>query len=94
MTIVDKVEGVFLELYDQEQFRSLLEAVYDEDAVHGSMALDNKAAAKMIQNQAKKVGYADVAGLHLDVIAGAIHMVLERYGLSRRERRSQTCCSN
>jgi hypothetical protein len=87
-TLNDQVEDVHLALYDSDKaYRDYLYAVYDEQAVEGSLAADNFKAAELIRERAKKMNYEELAGQKLATITKALGVVLRRYGFSRKERR-------
>jgi hypothetical protein len=87
-TLNDRVEALHLSLYDgDEHYKDLLYAVYDEQAVEGSLAADNILAAEVIRDKAKKTGDIEVGRQKLATIAKALGVVLRRYGTSRKERR-------
>ena len=86
-TLNDHVEDAHLVLYDNEQYQRLLDAVYDEDAVEGSLAADNLEAARMIRDFARIDGRDPyVADKKLATLSKALGVVLRRYGMSRKER--------
>ena len=66
----------------------LLDAVYDDEAVEGSLAADNLEAAAMIRDRAVKLGMTELADKKKATIAKALGVVLKRYELSRTERRN------
>ena len=86
-TLNDHVEALHLQLYDDVKYQRLLDAVYDEDAVEGSLAADNLLAAQMIRDRATE-GDRDkyVAEKKLATLSKALGVVLRRYGVSRKER--------
>lgn len=89
-TINDHVEDSHRDLLQGEQadqYRSFLTAVYDEQAVEGSLAADNIEAARMIRAYANENGNHDLAKEKLATIAKALGVVLRRYHQSRKERR-------
>jgi hypothetical protein len=90
-TMNDHVEFVFMELYPEEKFRNLLQAVWPEDSVNGTLELDDAEAAAMIQEGAlfsasetirRLVGRAD-----RKTVVKALKVVMRRYGISRTQRR-------
>lgn len=88
-TINDMVEDIHLALIvDHDDYREYLDAVWDEQAVEGSLALDNGEAARIIRDEAKKRNVTKVATAKLSVIVKALNIVLRRYGVSRSERRN------
>jgi hypothetical protein len=64
-----------------------LTAVYDEQAVEGSLAADNIEAARMIREKAKTIEDHSLAHEKLATISKSLGVVLRRYHLSRKERR-------
>lgn len=88
-TINDEVETLYLKLIIHDWFRLLLEAVYDDLAVEGSLAADNYTAAWAIRDLAKKDDQSpQVAALKLATISKALQVVSRRYAFSRKERRN------
>lgn len=87
-TLNDMVEDVHRSLAGSDQYKAFLYAVYDEQAVEGSLSCDNTEAARMIREQAKKMKYDELAREKLATIAKAMGVVLRRYGQSRKQRRN------
>jgi hypothetical protein len=87
-TLNDQVEEIAIVLWTDERFRRLLDAVWDEDAVEGSLAADNIVAAQMIRERGKKIE-SEIGHKKLATIAKALGIVLRRYESSRRERRNR-----
>jgi hypothetical protein len=87
-TLNDYVDDIHKALWDNdEKYRRLLDAVYDEDAVEGSLAIDNAKAAEIIRDWAtegKRVPY--IADKKLATIVKALNTVLRRYKMTRKER--------
>jgi hypothetical protein len=89
-TLNDHVEEVHKALLDSdqgEQYRAFLFAVYDEQAVEGSLAADNVLSAKMIREWAEKEENQELTREKPATIAKALGVVLRRYHESRKERR-------
>ena len=86
-TLNDEVEAIYLYLYDNPEFKAFLYAVYDEQAVEGSLAADNIECARMIRQTAKTRGNVEVSRQKLATIVKALNVVLRRYNESRKERR-------
>jgi hypothetical protein len=84
----DTVEEVVVALYEHDDFRAFINAVYDEQAVEGSLAADNIMAAEMIRAKATKLGYVELSKEKLATIAKALGVILRRYGYSRKDRRN------
>lgn len=89
-TLNDQVEEIHLSLYDShDKYTEYLYAVYDEQAIEGSLAADNFKAAEIIREEAKKRGKVEVARQKLATIVKSLNIVLRRYnGCSRKERRN------
>ena len=90
-TLNDMVEEVQLRLLEdndqREQFTLYLNAVWDEQAVEGSLGADNLMAAQMIREEAKERGPKELVKEKLATIVKALNVVLRRYENSRKERR-------
>ena len=87
-TLNDLVEDVHRILVEDPNYLRLLDAVYDDEAVEGSLAADNLEAAAMIRDRAVKLGMTELADKKKATIAKALGVVLKRYELSRTERRN------
>lgn len=87
-TLNDLVEEVHLGLYDTEKYSQFLYAVYDEQAIEGSLSADNIMAASMIREKAKSTGKIELAREKLATIAKSLGVVLRRYSSSRHDRRN------
>jgi hypothetical protein len=86
-TLNDLVEDVHLLLVEDEKYIAFLDAVFDEQAVEGSLAADNLEAAHMIREKAVKMG-SDIGKEKKATIAKSLGIVLRRYEWSRKERRN------
>ncbi|MCB1773569.1 MAG: hypothetical protein KDI88_08120 [Gammaproteobacteria bacterium] len=86
-TLHDQVEDLHLSLWENAAYQALLDAVYPEQAIEGSLFADDFEAARMIREAAKKKGNAYVAGQKLETLRKSLSVVLRRYGISRKERR-------
>jgi hypothetical protein len=85
-TINDEVEALFLPLYEADaDFREQLEAVYDSEAVEGSLRADDYDAATLLRQSAP--AGSRVAQSNKETLRRAISVVLRRYNISRNERR-------
>lgn len=85
-TINDEVESLFLPLYEENaDFRELLEAVYDSEAVEGSLRADDYDAATMLRASAP--AGSRVSQSNKETLRRALNVVLRRYNISRNERR-------
>lgn len=88
-TLNDQVEELHLRLYESnETYKRYLDAVWDEDAVEGSLACDNTLASEIIRDLSQKSGNREVGSKKLATISKALGVVLRRYGQSRKERRN------
>jgi hypothetical protein len=86
-TLNDEIESLMLSAWEDEQFQSYLDAVYDEQAVEGSLSIDNAKAAELLRDKAIKTG-SRVGQEKLATIVKSLNVVLRRYGFSRNERRN------
>jgi len=86
-TINDLVEDFVVRLWEDKTFSKLVEAVYDSEAVEGSLDIDDVMAAQYIRATASKTGNKEVGEAKLDTIRLAMRTVLRRYRQSRAERR-------
>ena len=84
----DYVEDAHRALWDDNpEYRTLLEAVWDSDAVEGSLAIDNTMAARLIREKAATMDGNPVGTKKLDTIVKSMGVILRRYEFSRNERR-------
>src|SRR6266498_3771777 len=87
LTLNDYVEEIYVALWTQDgDFMRYLDAVYDEEAVEGSLSIDNSKAAECIRLYAKNNNVPIVAGKKLATIVKALNVVLRRYGMTRKQR--------
>jgi hypothetical protein len=87
MTLNDYVDQIHVALFGvDDNYTKLLDAVYDEDAVEGSLSIDNALAAEIIRTYAGKQNVPYVAGKKLATIVKSLNVVLRRYHMSRKER--------
>jgi hypothetical protein len=88
-TLNDYVEDIHRVLWDSsEEYRDYLEAVYDEDAVEGSTAVDDTFAAMLIREKARTMEGSPVADKKVNTIKKALNVVLNRYHFSRKRRKN------
>lgn len=85
-TLNDYVDDIHVALWPTAEYRGALEAVYDEDAIEGSLAADNFTAATMIREFARINNVPQVANKKLATIVKALNVVTRRYSISRNER--------
>jgi hypothetical protein len=76
-------------LIEDDRYRAFLTAVDNKQAVEGSLVCDDFMAAKMLREQAMKLGYVEVAQAKAATIHKALNVVLRRFGASRKQRRPQ-----
>jgi hypothetical protein len=89
-SINDLVEEVIVRLWDaDEDFMKYVEAIYDEEAVEGSLEDDDTMAAQIIRNVAKKENLTEIASKNLHTIKLAMRVGLRRFGVARPEREQQ-----
>lgn len=91
-TLNDLVEDIHRSLVGDEKtnerYRALLRAVYDTQAVEGSLAADNIMAAMMIRERAENMeGMEEVRREKLATINQCLGVVLRRYRATRKQRR-------
>jgi len=85
--INDLVEEIIVRLWDSdENFMKYVAAIYDSDAVEGSLVEDDTMAALIIRDIAKKEKQMEVADKNLHTIKLAMKVGLRRFGVSRPER--------
>jgi hypothetical protein len=88
-TLNDLVEDIHRIMWNEsEEYQKLLTATYDQQAVEGSLSMDNALAVQMIRKKAIDLNYHDVANEKLAVINLALGVVLRRYKASRKQRRN------
>jgi hypothetical protein len=92
-TINDEVESIHIQLLSdedqREHYQRLLWAVYDQQAVEGSLSCDNCLAAMVIRDTARKSNeHHPLVSEKLATISMALGVVLRRYHQSRKERRN------
>jgi hypothetical protein len=86
-SINDLVEEIVVKLWDQDDdFMKYVDAIYDSDAVEGSLAEDDTIASQIIRNYAGKHNHVEVAGKNLHTIKLAMKVALRRFGVDRPER--------
>ena len=88
-TLNDRVEQYHLQLCENAEYQAFLDATSDEDTVEGSQAADNLEAASMIRKAALDAGDTIVGRKKKVTIVIALNVVLRRYRISRKERRSR-----
>ena len=85
--INDLVEEIIVKLWDNdENFMKYVDAIYNEQAVEGSLDEDDTMAALIIRDVARKEKQMEVADKNLRTIKLAMRVGLRRFGVSRPER--------
>jgi hypothetical protein len=88
-TLNDYVEDAHKILWDESpEYQNYLEAVWDSEAIEGSLALDNVMAATMLREKAMTIEGSILGKKKLDAIIKSLGIVLRRYQFSRKERRN------
>ena len=85
--LVEDIHQMLIGGNQSETYIAFLSAVYDEQAVEGSLAADNIEAARMIRDRARAMEGNSLQNEKLATISKALGIVLRRYHLSRKERR-------
>jgi hypothetical protein len=85
--LVEDVHKMLIGGEDSKRYIAFLSAVYDEQAVEGSLAADNIEAARMIREKANTIDGHVLQGEKLATISKSLGVVLRRYHFSRKERR-------
>jgi hypothetical protein len=89
-SINDLVEEIVVKLWDKnENFMKYVDAIYNEQAVEGSLDEDDTMAALIIRDVAEKDKHVEVAKQNLRTIKLAMRVCLRRFGVSRPEREEQ-----
>ena len=68
-------------LFENPEYRKLVEADRDDNAVEGTLFYDTALAACMVREHALKTGNTEVSGLKMAVIIGILGRLLERHNL-------------
>lgn len=87
----DHVDDLHVELFEEgTEYYSLLEPVFNSQAVNGSLSADDFRAAQIILGLAKEKHPAatQVAKQNIETIKRSLHVVWRRYNISRKQRRT------
>lgn len=87
-TLNDLVERLHIRLINDEEYLNLIDGVYNEQAVEGSLVVDDVRCAEKIREEAVAAGDDVVARQKLATIIRAFRTVLRRYGMGRNQRRT------
>lgn len=82
----DQVEQIITDLIPDDIFFALIDAVYPEQSIEGSLTADDHEAARMIRDYAKDNGYPVVRHQKIQTLIRSLKVVLRRYDLGRRQR--------
>lgn len=90
----DLVEQIHLRLWDEDGYQAYWLAVYNDQAVEGSLVADTHEAARMVRDFARdhiddNGFFALIASEKLSTIMKSLGVVAKRYGISRAERRNR-----
>jgi len=86
-SINDLVEEVIVKLWDNnEEFMKYVNAIYDSEAVEGSMDDDDVMAALIIRDTAKQDKHIEVADRNIHTIKLAMRVALKRFDVGRGQR--------
>ena len=85
--LVEDVHKMLISGDTGKEYILFLSAVYDEQAIEGSLAADNIEAARMIREKARTIENHLLQNEKLATISKALGVVLRRYHFSRKERR-------
>lgn len=88
-TILDYVEDHHVSLWEDNEYRTLLDAVFNADALEGSLNANHYAAAGIIREHARSqddTGIVAVASL--ESIKTALRFVMRRYNINPKQRRA------
>lgn len=85
--IHDHVEPLFINLWDEEEFRQYFNGVYDSDCAEGSIKADEHMAAMRVRESAIEAGDHFLAKKNIATIVKSLHVVMNRFGLNRSQRR-------
>ena len=85
-TLNDHVEEVYLRLWENPEFKKLLEGTVDSDCVEGSETCDDHEAAKMIRDYFGESG-SPLASKNIHTLKLSLRVIMRRYSTSRKERR-------
>lgn len=89
--INDYVEEILLKLWPEQSFMKYLDALYDSQAVEGSLEADDFEAARIIRQYAKDDNHSPlVAGENLTTIVRAMRVAQRRYNIGRQQREEAT----
>lgn len=86
-SINDLVEEVIVKLWDNdENFMKYIDAIYDSQAVEGSMDDDDVMAALIIRDTAKRDKHVEVSDQNVHTIKLAMRVALRRFDVARGQR--------
>ena len=87
-SLIDQVDELFGKLWDEsEEFRALQEALFDDDAVEGSLRADDFKGALLMRDWVAEGHPVKVK--KLEPLARALRYARKRWGISRKTRLQQ-----
>ena len=89
LSLNDLVEQCYLPLCDNEEFSSLLDAMWNSQAVEGSLAADDYKAAMMIKDYAIENNIAIVKDQNWHTLRKSLNVITRRYNQNRKQRRNR-----
>jgi hypothetical protein len=92
VSLSDRVEGIYLRLYENPVFKQYRQALYKEQCTEGTFIDDDVMAAQMIKEAAGKAGAPThdpiLAKEKLSVLRRLLGVVERRYNADRQSRRN------
>jgi hypothetical protein len=90
ISLADRVEAIYLRMYERPEFKQYRDAIYKEDTVEGSFIDDDSQAANVIREEARKLNSPNsdpiVAKQKLSVLRRILGVVERRYNADRKTR--------
>lgn len=92
----DDVEQIHLALWERDNYQKYFVAIWREDSLEGSFLLDETMAALQVRDHAKdnERSFPLARSAKLGAIIRSLHVVLKRYGQSRKERQHMVSGEN
>jgi hypothetical protein len=86
----DQVETYFRKLFENPKFKGYIDEIFDDESKTGKLAYDDLRATDMIIEAAKADGNNYIVSHKEAQIVRALRVVMNRFGLSRQARRSDS----
>jgi len=87
----DDVEQIHLRLWEKEEYQKYFRPIWRAESIEGNFLIDEAMAAMQVRAYAINAGndfpIAKDRDTKLQAIVNSLHVVLKRYGLTRKERR-------